>query len=159
MEILRETSQNFPLLARSLTRIAVKSQMKKEIEANQAKFRAMGVTAGDSALVINGVVIDVDSMDIYQLLEMLKKEQRLAAGFYALGFKREYLSLMTKLDLSDESVQYALDYRQAFPEYINDLDRDKMYKDWGNSVQMLIQPYFPGMIRPIARNFFTLVRF
>ena len=32
-----------------------------------------------------------------------------------------------------------------------------MYKDWGNSVKMLVQPYFPGMIRPIARNFFTLV--
>lgn len=80
------------------------------------------------------------------------------------------------LDPNTDSTNYAVDYRSAFPEvlilfefpakmeqiidflqYLNDLDNDKQYKEWGNSVKLMIQPYFPGMIRPIARNFFTLV--
>ena len=40
---------------------------------------------------------------------------------------------------------------------INQVFQDKIYRDWGNSVDMMLQPYFPGMIRPIARNFFTLI--
>ena len=77
---------------------------------------------------------------------------------------------MTGLDLSDEKVSYALDYRDAYPfvscfsywlinqiQYLNNLDSDKKYKQWGNSVKLMLQPYYPGMIRPIARNLFNLV--
>ena len=37
------------------------------------------------------------------------------------------------------------------------MDKDKAYKQWGNSIKLMLQPYFPGMIRPIARNIFTLI--
>lgn len=37
------------------------------------------------------------------------------------------------------------------------MDTDKKYKQWGNSVKLMLQPYYPGMIRPIARNLFNLV--
>uniref|UniRef100_A0A1I7WAN1 Ion_trans domain-containing protein n=1 Tax=Heterorhabditis bacteriophora TaxID=37862 RepID=A0A1I7WAN1_HETBA len=42
-------------------------------------------------------------------------------------------------------------------QFLNNLDSDKQYKQWGNSVKLMLQPYYPGMIRPIARNLFTLV--
>lgn len=74
--------------------------------------------------------------------------------------------------MSEDKVSYGIDFRDAYPEvsdgffslnlnfqYINNLDKDKAYKDWGNSVKLMLQPYFPGMIRPIARNFYTLVTF
>lgn len=91
------------------------------------------------------------------------------------------------MDLSeDKPNSYALDYRDGKPEWMNNLDKDKVsttkmensefvqsmeflllfnrflikfqqYSDWGNSVRLLLQPYFPGMIRPIARNLFTMV--
>ena len=45
-----------------------------------------------------------------------------------------------------------------FPfQFINNLDTDSQYKQWGNSIKLMLQPYYPGMIRPIARNLFTLV--
>lgn len=47
----------------------------------------MGINPGDSALVVNGLVVDIDQMDIYQLTDLLKKEEKLAAGFNDLGFK------------------------------------------------------------------------
>jgi hypothetical protein len=63
------------------------------------------------------------------------------------------------MDFSEEKAGgWALDFREAKPEWLNNLDKDKQYADWGNSVRLLLQPYFPGMIRPIARNLFTIVR-
>jgi len=64
------------------------------------------------------------------------------------------------MDLSeDKPGSWALDFREGKPEWLNNLDKDKQYADWGNSVRLLLQPYFPGMIRPIARNLFNLVFF
>lgn len=57
----------------------------------------------------------------------------------------------------DGKTSYAVDYRESYPEYLNNLDKDKQYKDWGNSVKALLQPTYMGMMRPIARNFFTLI--
>ncbi|RCN41206.1 hypothetical protein ANCCAN_12844 [Ancylostoma caninum] len=41
--------------------------------------------------------------------------------------------------------------------YLNNLDTDKRYQHWRNSVKLLLEPYYPGMIRPIARNLFNLI--
>jgi len=58
--------------------VPVKQETRWEIEQNQEDFAAMGVSPGDSALLINGVLTDVDSLDVYGLLDTLKREHRLA---------------------------------------------------------------------------------
>ena len=84
--------------------------------------------------------------------------------------------MLTSLELHEDASTYGVDFRTGYPavrvyigthlrrrlsgpifQYMNDLDKDPQYREWGNSVKLMIQPYFPGMIRPIARNFFTLV--
>ncbi|VDO38346.1 unnamed protein product [Haemonchus placei] len=70
---------------------------------------------------------------------------------------REYLSILPHISLSEDKKKYAVDYRNAHPIYLNNLDTDTRYKRWRNSVKLLLEPYYPGMIRPIARNLFTLV--
>ncbi|CAD6189361.1 unnamed protein product [Caenorhabditis auriculariae] len=157
LAMLTQLSQNFPLHARSLSRVAVNNKMRKEVEANQNSLQEIGVDAGECALFLNGINFDVDSLDLFQLVETLKQEDKLATGFYNLGVNREYLSVLVGLDMSDEKITYAVDYRDAYPFFINNLDTDKRYKQWGNSVRLMLQPYYPGMIRPIARNLFTLV--
>lgn len=67
------------------------------------------------------------------------------------------MNLLYHQKFVDEKSSYAIDYRESYPEYLNNLDKDKTYKDWGNSVKALLQPTFMGMLRPIARNFFTLI--
>uniref|UniRef100_A0A914V212 UDP-glucose:glycoprotein glucosyltransferase 1 n=1 Tax=Plectus sambesii TaxID=2011161 RepID=A0A914V212_9BILA len=158
IQALIDISQNFPLLARSLARQGVKKEFRKEVESNQEKsFEEVGLSPGETGLFINGISIDLDTLDVFQLLDLLKKEEKLSAGFFRMGFRREYLSILMELDPSDDAVSYAVDVREAFPEFLNNLDTDKQYRGWGNSVKLMLQPYFPGMIRPIARNFFTLV--
>ncbi|CAI4233074.1 unnamed protein product [Auanema sp. JU1783] len=155
---LKELSQNFPLHARTLSREAVDSKTRKEIERNQKEsFAEIGIDAGETALFLNGINMDLDNLDMFQLVDALKQEERLASGFFNMGFRREYLSILVGLDLSDEKVNYAIDYRESYPFYLNNLDTDSQYKQWGNSVKLMLQPYYPGMIRPIARNLFTLV--
>ncbi|PAV88981.1 hypothetical protein WR25_14940 [Diploscapter pachys] len=171
--MLKELSQNFPLHAQSLSRESVTRQMRDEIEINQRDalsekgtimgFSVLiylclsGLDAGDSALFINGINLDMDSLDMFQLLDLLKQEQRLSTGFHNIGIGREYFSLLSHVDTSDDKVNYAVDYREAYPFFINNLDTDSQYKQWGNSIKLMLQPYYPGMIRPIARNLFTLI--
>lgn len=159
LSLLTDLSQNFPIRSRALVQTRVKQTLRDEIAANQAVLlKQYDVSEGENAFYLNGISIDVDSMDIFQLFNTINNEERLANAFYQMGFRREYLSMIYNIDLAeDKASYYAVDYREAYPEYINDLDKDKHYREWGNSVKLLLQPYFPGMIRPIARNLFTMI--
>ena len=42
-------------------------------------------------------------------------------------------------------------------QYLNDLEKDKRYQNWPSSVQDILRPTFPGMLRHVAKNFFHLV--
>ncbi|GMT33941.1 hypothetical protein PFISCL1PPCAC_25238 [Pristionchus fissidentatus] len=157
LAILKELSQNFPLHGRTLSSTQVDEKMRSEIEENQRALGEAGVETGATSLYVNGISMDVDSLDLFQLIDTLKQEEKLATGFYDMGVKTDYLPMLSQMDLTDEKSSYAVDYRLAEPIFINNLDSDKKYKQWGNSVRLMLQPYYPGMIRPIARNLFTLV--
>uniref|UniRef100_A0AC35TQK5 UDP-glucose:glycoprotein glucosyltransferase n=1 Tax=Rhabditophanes sp. KR3021 TaxID=114890 RepID=A0AC35TQK5_9BILA len=155
---LIDLSQNFPVRARSIVQTTIDKAYKAEVEANQERLKEeFGISAGDNAMFINGINIEADSLDIYQLLDTLKAEDKLAGDFFEMGFRKEYLGLLFSSDTSEDKSSFAIDVREAFPEYINNLDKDPEYKRMGNSIKLLLQPYYPNMIRPIARNLYTLV--
>uniref|UniRef100_A0A915CUW8 UDP-glucose:glycoprotein glucosyltransferase n=1 Tax=Ditylenchus dipsaci TaxID=166011 RepID=A0A915CUW8_9BILA len=155
LNTLADISQNFPIRARSLVQTKVRKVFREEVASNQERFAGeLEISEGDNAFFLNGINIDVDSLDIFQLFNTISQEESLANAFLEW---REYLSVLYNMDLSEDKTAYAIDYREAYPEYINDLDKDKSYREWGNSVKLLLQPYFPGMIRPIARNLFTMI--
>ncbi|KJH41331.1 UDP-glucose:Glycoprotein Glucosyltransferase [Dictyocaulus viviparus] len=158
IETLKQLSQDFPRHARSISRVTVDDFTRQEIEINQKQYLSgASLEPGDSALFINGINLDIDSLDAFQLVDIIKQEERLSSGFFNMGIKREYLSILVNMELSEEKTNYAVDYRDAFPFFLNNLDTDKRYKHWRNSVKLLLEPYYPGMIRPIARNLFTLI--
>lgn len=45
------------------------------------------MTEGDNALFINGINIDVDSLDVFQLFDIINQEERLSSAFYEMGFR------------------------------------------------------------------------
>ncbi|EYC38866.1 hypothetical protein Y032_0689g1552, partial [Ancylostoma ceylanicum] len=158
LETLKELSQNFPTHARSIARETVSQELREAIELNQKEHLSdAGLDPGESMLFLNGISLDVDSMDMFQLLDIIKQEERISSGFMNMGLKREYLSILSGLEFADEKTKYAVDYRDAYPMYLNNLDTDKRYQHWRNSVKLLLEPYYPGMIRPIARNLFNLI--
>uniref|UniRef100_A0A8R1HWF4 UDP-glucose:glycoprotein glucosyltransferase n=1 Tax=Caenorhabditis japonica TaxID=281687 RepID=A0A8R1HWF4_CAEJA len=155
---LEEYSQNFPTHARALAKTTVSDKLRREVVQNRKLLEESGVDVGETSLYINGINQDINSLDLFKLADLLKHENKLAQGFHGMGIQREYLSILVGMDTSDdEKATYAVDYREGYPFFINNLDTDKKYKQWGNSVKLMLQPYYPGMIRPIARNLFSLI--
>ena len=110
---LEEISQNFPSHARSLSRVSVTKELKKEIKKNRDYFaNAMGISEHflstgespryqillrstyhicflsgpkDSMLFINGLQFDLDYVDVFSLFDTLRAESKALDGLGQLG--------------------------------------------------------------------------
>ncbi|GAA6231484.1 UDP-glucose:glycoprotein glucosyltransferase 2-like isoform X2 [Lates japonicus] len=160
LKLMRDLSQNFPSKARSLTRVAVKQEMRKEIEENQKHLtETIGVHPGDGELFINGLHIDLDIHNPFSILDILRGEARVLEGLHNLGIKGEHQGKLLSLPVNAVDDSYALDIRHPAIMWINDIENDPMYRSWPTGVQELLRATFPGVIRQIRRNFFNLVLF
>ncbi|XP_069826781.1 UDP-glucose:glycoprotein glucosyltransferase 2 [Dendropsophus ebraccatus] len=160
LKVLRDMSQNFPIKARSLTRIALNQEMRKEIEENQKHLSdTYGIQPGDASLYINGLQFDLDSQNSFSILEILKNEGKALHGLSVLGIKNEDIIKYLQLQVHPAEENYALDIRSSAINWINDIETDHKYSKWSSNLQELLRPVFPGAIRPIRRNFFNLVLF
>ncbi|XP_075911288.1 UDP-glucose:glycoprotein glucosyltransferase 1-like [Petromyzon marinus] len=159
LKVMKDISQNFPTKARSLTKTQVSPELRKEIEDNQKYFSgAVGLQPGESALFINGLNIDLDIQDPFSVLELLRVDARLLEGLHALGVEGEALpQLLLRLSVHQQDGSYALDTRSPAVLWVNDVERDGLYSSWPGSVQELLRPTFPGVMRQIRKNFFSLV--
>uniref|UniRef100_A0A3P8V2S6 UDP-glucose ceramide glucosyltransferase-like 1 n=1 Tax=Cynoglossus semilaevis TaxID=244447 RepID=A0A3P8V2S6_CYNSE len=158
LKVMRDLSQNFPSKA-SLTRVAVKQEMRKEIEENQKHLsETIGVHPGDGELFINGLHIDLDVHNPF-ILDILRKEARVLEGLHNLGIKEEHQGKLLRLPVNIVDDNYALDIRHPSIMWLNDIENDPMYRSWPTGVQELLRATFPGVIRQIRRNFFNLVLF
>ena len=52
---------------------------------------------------------------------------------------------------------FLLDIRKAPVAFVNNLEKDKRYSSWPRSVNDLLSPAYPGMMRRVARNFFNCI--
>ncbi|XP_078514083.1 UDP-glucose:glycoprotein glucosyltransferase 2 isoform X2 [Lissotriton helveticus] len=160
LKIMRDISQNFPIKARSLTRITVNQEMRTEVEENQKHFaETLGMQAGEAGLFINGLQIDLDVLNPFSILETLKTESKGMHGLHDLGIQGDDLNKLIRLQVHPAEESYALDIRHSSICWLNDLETDRRYSMWPSSYQELLRPAFPGVIRQIKRNFFNLVLF
>lgn len=70
-------------------------------------------------MFVNGINVDTDTLDVFQLFETVRSEIQLASSFYEMGFRREYLSVLYSQNFGSDSSSYAVDFREAYPEVIN----------------------------------------
>ncbi|XP_054470718.1 UDP-glucose:glycoprotein glucosyltransferase 2 isoform X2 [Anoplopoma fimbria] len=160
LKLMQDLSQNFPSKARSLTRVAVKPEMRKEIEENQKRLsESIGVHPGDGELFINGLHIDLDIHNPFSILDILRGEARVLEGLHNLGIKGEHQGKLLRLPVNAVDDSYALDIRHPAIMWINDIENDPVYQSWPTGVQELLRATFPGVIRQIRRNLFNLVLF
>lgn len=115
---LVDLSQNFPIRARTLVQTKISEAFRKEIQENQAFLNEnYNIGEGENALFVNGINIDTD-MDVFQLFDTVRSELQLASAFYEMGFRREYLSVLYSQNFGTDSSTYAIDFRDAYPEYL-----------------------------------------
>uniref|UniRef100_A0A8D1Y760 UDP-glucose glycoprotein glucosyltransferase 1 n=1 Tax=Sus scrofa TaxID=9823 RepID=A0A8D1Y760_PIG len=156
--IMKDLSQNFPTKARAITKTAVSSELRTEVEENQKYFKgALGLQPGDSALFINGLHIDLETQDIFSLFDILRNEARVMEGLHRLGIEGLSLHNILKLNIQPSEADYAVDIRSPAISWINNLELDSRYSSWPSSLQELLRPTFPGVIRQIRKNLHNMV--
>ncbi|XP_059540960.1 UDP-glucose:glycoprotein glucosyltransferase 2 [Myotis daubentonii] len=160
LKLMKDISQNFPIKARSLSRISINQHMKKEIQKNQQDLHnRFEIQPGDAHLYINGLHVDMDALDPFSILDMLKLEGKMMNGLHKLGINGEDMSEFLKLNSHVWDNNYVLDIRHSSIMWINDLENDDLYVTWPASCQELLKSVFPGKIPSIRRNFHNLVLF
>jgi len=88
LSMLVDLSQNFPIRARSIAQTKVKKAFKEGVQANQRKMTdELELSEGDNALYINGIGVDVETLDAFQLFHMVQDEEMLANAFFQMGFR------------------------------------------------------------------------
>lgn len=86
LNVLTDIAQNFPIQAKSLIRTKVSNEMKKEMKQNQdIFFGSLHIQPSDTALFINGLFFDLDSVDVLSLLESLRGELRVMEALHKIG--------------------------------------------------------------------------
>ncbi|XP_066089084.1 UDP-glucose:glycoprotein glucosyltransferase 1 isoform X1 [Saccopteryx bilineata] len=156
--VMKDLSQNFPTKARAITKTAVSSELRTEVEENQKYFKGtLGLQPGDTALFINGLHIDLDMQDIFSLFDTLRNEARVMEGLHRLGIEGLSLHNILKLNIQPSEADYAVDIRSSSISWINNLEVDTRYNSWPTSLQELLRPTFPGVIRQIRKNLHNMV--
>ncbi|KAI4575177.1 hypothetical protein MJG53_003107 [Ovis ammon polii x Ovis aries] len=156
--IMKDLGQNFPTKARAITKTAVSSELRAEVEENQKYFKGtLGLQPGDSALFINGLHIDLETQDIFSLFDILRNEARVMEGLHRLGIEGVSLHNVLKLNIQPSEADYAVDIRSPAISWINNLEVDSRYNSWPSSLQELLRPTFPGVIRQIRKNLHNMV--
>lgn len=158
LRIMKDIVQNFPTQARSLIHVSVSDGLRKEVDRNQQMFmHHHNLGPADSALFVNGMYFDVDATDVFSLLQVLKQEMRVLEGLHVAGVTEKKATKLLKMDFSQEKQDYALDIRDSAIQYVNDLEADHQYRNWPSSVQDLLRPTYPGMLRSIRKNIYHMV--
>ncbi|XP_032082255.1 UDP-glucose:glycoprotein glucosyltransferase 2 isoform X2 [Thamnophis elegans] len=160
LKVMKDIAQNFPVKARSLTRVLVNQQMRKEIEENQKRLHeSLELKPGEAHLFLNGLPIDLNLRDPFSILETLKIEGKAMHVLHSLGIKGDLPSKFMRLASQSQDASYALDIRHSAIVWVNNLERDAMYNKWPSSFQELLKPAYAGMMRQIRRNLYNMVLF
>nr|CAH7747311.1 unnamed protein product [Callosobruchus chinensis] len=160
LKIMTNIAQNFPIQAKGLVKTVVKSELKNEMKWNAEIFASnLNIQPSDTALFINGMFYEIDLIDIYGILDVLRQELRIMEGLHNIGIGSKRMSKLLALDFSDDSrtQEFAIDIRDSAINWINDIEHESKYSRWSSSLMELLRPTFPGMIRQIRRNLYNLV--
>lgn len=151
---LQDINQNFPNVASSLSRTPLNASVRAEIEANQKM-----VAPGRTLLAINRALVpDVDSLDLFALVDRVSADVTLGAGLARLGFSADVSGELLALpEPPDDVGGVRVDFRGEGVRWLNDIESDAQYRMWRSSLQELLMPAYPGQLRQIRRNLFSAV--
>lgn len=144
--------------ARALSKIQLKKDLSKIFKAQRSRLsNAFGIEQGVGAMFLNGLQLNMDTIDIFSLSAALRKESKLLDSLHQVGLDTPQIKELVHLDMTSKSSSYGVDIRDTCVQWLNDLEKDKKYNHWAKGMQDILRPTYPGMQRSIARNFFNLV--
>ncbi|CAF0964391.1 unnamed protein product [Brachionus calyciflorus] len=158
LSLLEDLSQNYPIRARPLSKIQVRKDLRKSLKKISSTFEStLNLEPGSGGLYLNGLDMSLDTVDIFSLSSVLKKEAKLLESLSQTGLNVDQVKDLIYLDISSKATDYGVDLRDSSIQWLNDLEKDKKYSYWSRNVHDILRPTYPGMLRSIAKNFFNLV--
>ncbi|KIN00887.1 glycosyltransferase family 24 protein [Oidiodendron maius Zn] len=161
-DTLIKLSQDFPKYSSAIATHNATDGFVTEHEYNRAQL----VPAGYNVWWINGVQLIERQINGLSLLEILRKERKLIKGVTNLGFTvREAIDLLAHTEISTVKVDNEpprYDWRDDIEGgstiiWMNNLEKDKRYAEWPESLSAMLQQTFPGQLPSVRRDCFTLV--
>jgi len=152
LQALVDLSQNFPSLANALSRIKLNSTIVREVKANHRV-----IPPGGLVMSLNGENLELDTIDIYTLTEIITKEIRYAESLRQLGLPPSVVSKLLripkrsksgpKVNMTDDSIIY-----------FNDVETDVKFSKWSKDVNRM-KFQVQGGFDAVRYNFFNLAVF
>lgn len=152
LQSMQEINQNFPSVVSSLSRMKLNASIKDEIIANQRM-----IPPGKTLMALNGALVNIEDMDLYQLVDMVHQELSLADQLSKLRIPPSAIRKLLSTTPQSESNMFRVDFRSSHVYYLNNLEEDAMYKRWRSNLNELLMPVFPGQLRYIRKNLFHAV--
>lgn len=161
LKSVREISQNFPLQAHTLLREKISKDFRKEIQHNQMHFEDnYRISEGESTFLINGMEVDTELTDVYQIYELMRLETEAMEKLHAIGCSEKLTEKLVRTEMRAADLKYGIDIRSQGIQWINDLSKDSRYAKWSSDIREYLQHTFPPMwLKPIRKNVFNLVVF
>ncbi|KAJ8572608.1 hypothetical protein K7X08_009119 [Anisodus acutangulus] len=152
LQSMQEINQNFPSVVSSLSRMKLNESIKEEIVANQRM-----IPPGKSLMALNGALVNIEDIDLYQLIDMVHQELSLADQYSKMKIPVSTVRKLLSALPPSESSTIRVDFRSDHVHYLNNLEVDEMYKRWRNNLNELLMPVYPGQLRYIRKNLFHAV--
>jgi UDP-glucose:glycoprotein glucosyltransferase len=160
LRLMRDLSHNLPTLVSSLSRLKVNMSMKSEIEGNHQFLQP-----GTNLVLLNGRQIDPETTTPFGLYSILRFEIETIEKLSSLGFSFSSARKLLVVPDPDRAARmmgaattFKIDVMNADHIYwMNDLERDSRYRQWPNRLEALLQRGWPGQLRHVAKNLYTLI--
>jgi UDP-glucose:glycoprotein glucosyltransferase len=156
---LRDIAQNFPMYATSLTRLRVNTTVEQVLKKRGDRF-----DPNRNLLFINGQQLDLAKLDIFEMHALLKRDAAKNDLLAELHLPTEARVAFRSLRIAEETGGKRVDMglrkkaEKAVPViWLNNIEKDAAYKQWGKSVSQLLQPSWGGQLKYIRKNLFNVV--
>ncbi|RHZ48667.1 hypothetical protein Glove_543g33 [Diversispora epigaea] len=163
LKTLTQLSQDFPKYSHYISQVPLSHPLVKEIEMNQEHSHLES-----NLFWLNGLVMNPLSVDPFSLLKLLSRERQTISSFLNLGLNPgQAIGVLSSPIISEsqslqDSSRGVFDVRDISPNnnvvvWLNDIEKDSRYSSWPNRIQDLLRPVYPGQLRMIRKNIFSIL--
>ncbi|CAG8523322.1 6133_t:CDS:10, partial [Paraglomus occultum] len=159
---LTRLSQDFPKYSHSIAQLTLNVSMVEELTNVHST-----VQPGTNAIWLNGMPISENSFEPFQILKLLKRERHTILSFTRLGLTAvQAISLVSSPMLWTKSADdvsnniyniFDTSENGNVLMWFNDLEKDPRYSSWPAAVYSLLRPVYPGTLRQIRKNLFSIL--
>ncbi|KAJ3325946.1 UDP-glucose:glycoprotein glucosyltransferase 2 [Boothiomyces sp. JEL0866] len=154
--VLTFGSQNFPKIAHLIPKDLNELQ-----EVSSVSSSIIGTLTGlNQHLFLNGLVFDVDSIDAYTILNLMRSENQNIAKLLSLGFNvADAIELFSSVKPASSNLDWGecFDTRSSKTIWLNDLETESRYDRFQSGIDKFAQPSFMGQFKFVKKNFFTIL--